>query len=79
MNIHFFYKEEFKALAFDTVYESNTRKSSVMNHAVHSLLNTVTVLIVGLFYKTLTTHFSGREDSAIVKSCFQCVKDTCIW
>lgn len=77
MNIHFFYKEEFKALAFDTVCESNTRKSSVMNHAVHRLLNTV--LIIGLFDKTLTTHFSGREDSAIVKSCFQCVKDTCIW
>lgn len=77
MNIYFFYKEEFKPLAFDTVCESNTRKSSVMNHAVHSLLNTV--LIIGLFDKTLTTHFSGREDSAIVKSCFQCVKDTCIW
>lgn len=43
-----------------------------MNHVVHSLLNTV--LIIGPFYKTLTTHFAGRRDLTFKKSCFQCVQ-----
>lgn len=67
MNIHFFLsKVELRALAFDTVNGSNTRESSAMNHAVHSLLNTV--LIIGPFYETLTTHFARREDLAFVIS-----------
>lgn len=78
VNIHFFFKVKLRAFAFDTVYGSNTRECSAMNHAVYSFLNTV--LIIGPFYKTLTTPFSVREDLAFVKSCFQCVKDTCrLW
>lgn len=70
MNIYFFYKEEFKVFVFDIVYESNIRKSSVMNYVVYSLFNIVIVLIIGLFYKILIIYFFGCEDLVIVKSCF---------